>query len=204
MSIVRRRYYRGISFDQDRLRNLVGPSATVLAATSEYVDVSVDDSTGGIIEGLDEAMAGEGLYYDASPRVTFHATSRIVGKEVEITNDETFEGVGGGIVTNPGFFASSLAHTFGRVTCAVKTVGLGAQLKTVEDGLDGSPMDMTSAPFEFPDTEGEWRMFNINTNVPPHTGDHEYGIQLKRGGATSFHIRSAHMTLLEVVQMEEG
>ncbi len=196
MAIVKRRYKIRAMLDEAHLKNIVGPSAAILKAAKDYVDIEVDNATDGILDSLDEAMTASGLYYDPAPSVTFHATSRVVGTEKEITSDEWI-GVGGGIITNPAFFVTDPNKTFGRISCAVKTVGTGAKLKVVESDI-ATTTSMLQTPFEFPDTEGEWRIFNIDTDIPPHAEDHEYGIELTRGGATSLFIRSAHITLLEL------
>jgi len=198
MANVKRRYRPGIAFNEAMLKNLVSQDTNVIVTTKDYIDIQVNDNIDGVLESLDEAMAQKGFYYDPNLRVQFRASSRFMGKELIVTSETWIDVESSGIVTNPAFFAYDVTKIRGRLNCCVKTEGTGAALKLICDDLNGTVVDMMSAPYEFPDTEGEWKMFDIDTDIPPPTGNHEYKVQVMKGDADSMSLRSGHLIMLEL------
>jgi hypothetical protein len=137
----------------------------------------------------------------AQTDVQFTESNQIVGEPIDVTW-ETWDDIGGQptnaaslLATNgvdPGF----VGYAHGRVTCHVKTNGTGAQLKIIE--CDPTPRDLTSSPFDVPDTAGEWAIAKVLTDVSPAAGDSCFTLQGKTATGVSFEVRRVALTMLYI------
>lgn len=127
--------------------------------------------------------------------VEFIAASEAVNTEKAITQDQTWE-VLGGVVTNPLFFIHDPNQVVARVVGQLKTVGVGMEMRLVENS--GEKV-LTSAVFQAPDSADAWQEFKFQTDVPPDSQTETlYRLEGRLNGATSASIRFTAMTLLRV------
>lgn len=164
-------------------------ASALLTAEKTTLDNDVSPPTGGSIIG-DHAGT-------APTEIVFHAASKLVEGEVVITQDATWQLLGG-VITQPAFFTSNLAAVIGRVSAGVKTSGTTIQLKVTED--DGTTeADLVTAPQTIPDTAGAWQNHNFSTDVAPRIGNNTYCLWGRLNGSASASVRFVSMSLLEVV-----
>lgn len=171
-------------------------TATLLNITTvgNTCDVNFSTSLSGadetILNGLVAAHTG------IETAIVFHATSKVISDEVQITQDSTWQ-VLGGVVASPEFFVPALVGVKGRIVGSVKTVGTGVQLKVVEAGA--SNVDMNSTPYSVSDTSNAWSVVKFLTDVAPRAGDWTYEVHGRLNGASSASMRFSSLTLLEIV-----
>lgn len=124
-------------------------------------------------------------------RVVFHASSKLVGTEVALTEPGP-DGwqVLGGAVTTPSFFTPNVAACRGRAVGEYKAVGSGAKLRITEDGVD-------SGQHELADTQGAWEKMQWFSSTAPQVGIHAYVLEGQLDGATSAAVRFVAVSLLE-------
>ena len=97
---------------------------------------------------------------------------------------------------DPSAFNPDITQLFGRVTAYLTTVGAGAELRIVEDGPDGLVVIGSTV---LADGGGIAGFRKFGTNVLLRVGDHEYRLEARLGGASSFVISSAVMSLLSAL-----
>lgn len=132
------------------------------------------------------------------PTARFHATSKIINDAVAVTEDASWQVVGG-VVSDVSFFTADVSRALGRVVLGAKTTGTGAQLRVVEEAVDGDgEVDMKPTPHAIPDTSDAWLPEKFSTTVPPRGGDRTYRLEARRNGATTFSLRFASMSLLSI------
>lgn len=129
--------------------------------------------------------------------VDFVAASEAIGLELQITEDATWQMLGG-VVTNPLFFIPNSEEVIGRIVGQVKTQGVGVEIRLVEDGTE---VQLNSNVFQAPDTAGAWQSFKFQTDTPPQSQDETlYRLEGRLNGATSASLRFTSMTLLRVFE----
>jgi hypothetical protein len=122
----------------------------------------------------------------------FCACSKIVDDELAITEDDTWQELGG-FVTTIGFFISDASKAQGRVVGSYKTDGDGAELRLV----NSSGSLMTTA-FDCGDTSSAWATMQFSTDVDPVLTIDTYILEGRLNGATSASVRFTSASLLEI------
>lgn len=152
----------------------------------------------------DEPSSGEktvfdGLVnaHDGQPvsKFVYHVPSKILEGEVEITEDQDWQTIGG-TVTTLSAFVKDASKGWGRIVGQVKASGNGGQVRVVRASDEASLM---AAPYAVSDTEGAWANCQCwaNQNQPADTD--AFVVQARKNGAISLRIRWVSMSLLEKV-----
>lgn len=161
----------------------------------DSVSICFDSSLSGAdettLDGLIAAHQG-----NPTTEAVFHASSKLVEDEKNITSDQTFECVGGS-VTSPSFFSSNLAACFGRCIGEVFVDGTGFEMQITETN-DADTEDKNVSAFAVADTGGVWKRFKFSTDVLIRTGENTYKLEGRLNGAASAKVRFVSLSLLEV------
>jgi hypothetical protein len=128
----------------------------------------------------------------APTQLKFHAASKLIEGELTVTQDATWQTLGG-VVTTPDFFMATLAAGLGRIVGSYKSVGTAPEIRIIEDDTT------TLCTFSAVATADVWTMMQFFTTTPPTAGTHEYKIEGRLNGATSMSVRFTSMSLLEAV-----
>ena len=184
---------------QEILAAMLGQSLVRINTGGDDLDIyfaeplSVPDKAS--LDALVAAHAGPVQYVKTHNTKTLTADSNIMG-----TDAQAWESIGS-FTMDPGFFVSDAAAAFCKLVCQVKTTGLGAQFRVIED-LDGDVLVMNNPIVPMPDTAGLWVAFECVTNVPPRFGGATYTLQGRRGSSTLAAIKTAVLYLLETKTVE--
>lgn len=134
--------------------------------------------------------------HDGSPltKIAFRASATLTALPVAITEDQSWEEVGG-IVTNVAFFIPNLAMALGRVVGQYKAVGTGAQIRIAK-----ADSTVLLGPTSLADTNDVWSVLSETTSpgLPLETEEYQYSVQARLNGATSLSFRYVSFTLLEI------
>lgn len=155
------------------------------------VTFSPDDLTTQNETDLGTAIAA---HTGPAEKLFFRATSMVVVEEKAITQDTTWQELGG-VVSTIGAFVADLSKARGRIVGQVKTSGTAAQFRIVKEN-DTSLLTTAHAPG---DTSGAWTALQFSTDNDPVAGIQLYRLQGRLNGATSASVRYVSMSLLEVV-----
>ena len=142
------------------------------------------------IGALDNVVAN---HQGFSIHIKFHESVSLLVSEKDL-GSLNWEEIGG-VVTDPSFFSLNFTKIFGRVSCMIKTSGIGAELRIME--VQGTSTAMTNPVIAIPDTLGQWQMFSFMSNSPPRAGGAYYVMEGKKGSAVSFQIKNALISLME-------
>lgn len=183
----------------NKLRGL-DPDIKVLAVSDDgsRIDISTDGADEADVDAL---MAELGYSTDVYPRYRFLGSTPLVEThpQLEITQDSDWQLVGS-VTTDAGspVFGSDRKKALGRVTCTLRTDGDGCAFRVTQDDLV-KVLEMTpQGGVGVSDTARNWKFMNFETIVPPEQGDRLYRVEAKRGGAASFFIKAASLSMLEI------
>jgi len=171
--------------------------SSIVAAVESIIRVGdvVDTWFASTLSGGDETTfdglvaAHDGV---ASTSIQFHAASKLVEGDLAITEDASWQCLGGA-VTTPDFFSSNIAAMIGRITGRYKTDGSTVELRMVEDGT--TALGTTTLP----DTASAWATMQWMASTAPSAGTHEYTLEGRLNGSTSASVKFCSVSLLEVV-----
>lgn len=192
--------------NSDSLTNEIDDSD--IATSLSYIDVTGDDVDIWFVDALsagDQTILGTvvAAHTGVPPnRVILIESNQLVGDATSITEDQTWQEVGGqptnidDLLTASGFLTSDKQYSIGRITCEIKVSGTGAELKIVE--CAASETDMMSSAEAVADTSEDWVIKKFITNVTPSLGDACYCLRGRLNGATSMEIRRAALTMLYI------
>jgi hypothetical protein len=151
-----------------------------------FVDaLSTEDET--TLDGIVAAHQGD-------PPITleFKASNKLIENIKDVTEDETWETVGG-TVTTLAAFIPDVTKAWGRLIGQCMASGTGAQVRIIRDS-DGV---VCGGPYEVADTSSAWADLQewVNQNQPPNTDC--YLLQARLNGATSLQMRYFTISLFE-------
>jgi len=135
---------------------------------------------------------------DVIQEYKYHASSKMIEGEVEITLAGGEWELIGGVITNMSFFVEDLTRIVAKVVGEYYCTGGGAKLKVMEE-QDGVASMLTPAPFICDDTEGAWEKFTLYNSALPRVGESTIRLEADKNGSTSSKFRFVSVTLLEAI-----
>ena len=145
-------------------------------------------------EALDTIVAA---HTGTATDIKFHESTTLFSEKKDLLDINEWEDLGG-VATDPEFFTPNIASIFGRVGCALKTSGAGAEIRVVEDKF-GVITDLTTTPIQLPDTGGLWVPFQFNTDASPNAGGAIYRVEGRRSAATLAEVKYVVISMMEWV-----
>jgi translation initiation factor 2 gamma subunit (eIF-2gamma) len=103
----------------------------------------------------------------------------------------------GSVVSSPAALIPEFTKILGKLNLIAKVVGTGAEVRIVEDDLAGNPVVLVTAAVA--DTGDTWTFRTALTGVAVREGAHEYRVEVRLNGASSFSIRSAVLAMLKLL-----
>ena len=173
---------------------LPGKAFTLHCAGTEIKVDFVDQLTAQEISTLDDTIAAcKTSQGTIAASFRYLVPSKLIENTKDITEDETWENLGG-VVTTLGSFMADVSKAWGRVIGQAKVSGSGAELRIIRDS-DGTVL--MAAAHSVEDTSGAWVnvQFWVNQNQPAATDC--FILQGRLNGATSMQVRYFSMSLLE-------
>lgn len=196
-------------FNEDSLEAEVAADESITTALDNVTSIEAidenDDPTGNFTVtfhfptdlSAEEQTALDALVaaHTGAPPVSvkWHASSVLTDHEKSATDTAPDWTELGGAVTTPIFFTPNIAACKGRIVGQYKTNGTGAKLRLREG--DSTP----TAPFDVPDSGGEWAEMQWYSSDAPTAGTHPYILegQLPESGATILSVKYVAVSLLE-------
>jgi hypothetical protein len=186
--------------NSDSLRDEIEASAILTAL--DAININPEDESGycaiwfvDALSGGDETLLnGIVAAHQGEPPVTvqFQAPSKLIMDSKVVTEDQTWETMGG-TVTNLQAFMPDVTKAWGRLVGQCLVVGTGAQLRVIRDSDDA----VCGGPFSVADSAGAWAFLNdwVNQNQPE--GYDCYLLQARLNGATSMEMRYFTVSLFQ-------
>ena len=136
--------------------------------------------------------------------ITSHGVSSgLVDTEIVITEDTTWQNLGGRVTNLASLMFLKFGHTdmsraFARVPFRVKSDGAGAEIRLISVEEDGTITSLLATAHDVGDTLDAWKYHVFTTDVVPSSFYRLYCLQGRLNGATSATIGQVAMTLLDV------
>lgn len=172
----------------------VAPLAVAKTINGDTQVIMPDELDPSVKGFLDDYMNTRNL--DPSGKtMLIHATTTLVGLPRDLGPAWTDLG---GVVTNPSFFVPNVAAVIGLVTGNIRTNGLGAKLRVVEDVV-GAENILIEQPL--PDTGGAWQVFQFLTGNPSANPiEKTYTLRGDAAGLATAEARFMSLALVEILQ----